>query len=75
MGVTMDTVSKKQLMEMIDKALPEDAVIGLMSAMLYEAFSFNEETMTEMFPKAEDMWDGEDPVEGLENATHILVGQ
>ena len=69
-----DTVTKQQLIAMIDKALTDDAVIWLMSGMLYEAFEFGDDTMTEMFPKAEDVLEGEDPIEGLENATHIMMG-
>ena len=70
----MKTVSKQELLKLIDNHLPDDARIALFSSMAFEVFEVNEEQMGNMFGTVEDVFGDTDDELELGDTTHVIGG-
>ena len=73
----MKSISKAELLKLIDEHLPDDARIALFSSMAYEVYTVDKEQMDNLFATVTDVFDSEEETEllaELGDTTHILGG-
>jgi len=70
----MPSISKADLIKLIDERLPEDAQIRLFSSMMYETFDISKETIDDLFAPVTTVFDSDDMPEDIGDATYIIAG-
>jgi len=68
------SISKAELMKLIDERLPDDARIMLFSSMLYETYEIGE-NIDELFIPVSEAFNGEEDMpEDIGDATYVITG-
>jgi hypothetical protein len=69
----MKTLTKQELLNLIDSQVPDDAKIMLFSPIAMEPIDFDNENVEDLLLSVADTFDDDDPMlDDLEGATHLL---